>query len=155
MNITQAVKDWLGSEGWDDEIKADAESGTSQVETSLSSGDNHYSVYIEADESREWLTVFFYLPVEAPTVRYADACVLANQINFQTGLGRFAVSQGNGVIQYKITFDFEGIAPSPMSLGVMMAAAVANCDRWCQAFEQLVGNEEMSPDDAFNTASID
>lgn len=144
MRLTAIIQEWLDGLGWDDEIDIDHEGRTSTLSSSVNNDGVSYTIFIEAEENSEWLSVFMYSIVEIPKRRFADACELANIINLRLGLGRFAVTSDQR-IQFKSIADLEGCKPTVAVLKNLVTAGDAAFTRWFGAFGKIIFTD-LSPD---------
>lgn len=127
MPLTKAVKAWMDSEGWDDDIQVGEDRSTSRVATSFEINDQPYRMFLEANEKDERFSVYLYSPFHVPPARMPEMSRLLNRINTRLGLGRLACHDDDesNPVQFLAVCDVEGGSLSAGQVGTMIAAAVA------------------------------
>ena len=134
MPLTKAVKEWLVSEDWEDEIAIDDERASSRVEAKVGINDQPHRLFLEADETSQRLAVYIYSPMTVPPARMADMARILNRINCRWELGRLACydDEDSNPVQFRANIDVEGGSLSPNQIGTMVGAAIGTFNRFGQ-----------------------
>ena len=138
MPLTQLIQDFMDAEGWKDEISIDAKERTASLSFDYGDGELSVKGYLEADEARCWLKVFFYNQMTIPEKRYTEACELVNTINQRLNTGRFC-ALSKGPFQYRQAVDLEGAAsPMPVLIANLLEAAMSAFSMWSEEMGAVV-----------------
>jgi hypothetical protein len=138
MPLTQLIQDFVDDVQWKDEISIDTEQKCSGLPFKYGNDDLSFQVYLEADEARSWLKIFFYNEMTIPEKRYAEACELVNAINQRIGLGRLsAISKG--AFQFRQVVDLEGTgSPTTLVIKNLIGAAMDVFSTWSEELGAVI-----------------
>ena len=125
MPLTNVLSEWLIQEEWEDEIEVQDDRKSSHVVTSMSIEYQSHKMYLEADETKEWLSVYLYGPVKVPPDRFGEMSRLLNLINHRLGLGRIVcIDEEDGKrVQFLARVDVEGSVLRPKQIDNLVRAA--------------------------------
>ena len=138
MPLTQLIQDFMDMEEWKDEISIDAEDRTCSLQFKYGDGELSFQAYLEADEARSWLKVFFYNQMTIPEKRYVEACELVNSINQRLGTGRFC-ALSKGPFQYRQVVDLEGTGSwKPVLVSNLLNMAMSAFSNWSEELGAVV-----------------
>ncbi len=112
MKLAEKVQEWLSHLEWDDEITLDEENQTSSLSFYYSIKNQSFKVWVETDEKRDVLKVYFYTPFNALANKLNDCATLFNYINARSNWGAIACTDTEGTIRWRHSIDFEGTDPS-------------------------------------------
>ena len=112
MKLAKKVQDWLTDQEWDDEITLDDENQTSSVSFFFTIKNQSFKVWLETDEKRDMLKVYFYAPFYALSTKLTDCSILFNHINTCSNWGSITCKDEKGAIRWRHSIDFEGTDPS-------------------------------------------
>ena len=112
MRLAEKLQDWLDDIEWKDEISLDEENQTSSLNFTFSIKDQSFKVWIETDEARDFLKIYFYAPFNALSKKLTECAVLFNHINYKSYWGALSVVDEKGTIRWRYVIDFEGTDPS-------------------------------------------
>jgi len=134
MPLTAALKEWMDSEGWDDEIEVAEDRGFSRVATSFSINDQPHKTFLEVNEKIERFSVYIYSPVNVPPARMPEMVRILNRINMRIGLGRLGChdDDDSNPVQFLARIDVEGGSLSPTQIETMVNAAVGTFNPYGQ-----------------------
>ena len=62
MKLAEKVQEWLSHLQWNDELTLDEENQTSSVSFYYSIKNRSFKVWVETDEQRDVLEIYFYAP---------------------------------------------------------------------------------------------
>ena len=144
MKLAGLIQQWLEQMHLKTEIHLDPENGTSAVETPCEVAGEQYRLFVEADEKRQWLSLYMYGARPIPPERYDEACKLANGINLQfLSLGRMAAIPGKG-FQFMALADVEGSVPSATMIKNMLDAGTHVFKLWAGAMGELIAGDKSA-----------
>lgn len=123
--LTHAVQQFLDLMNWEDEIRVDEERGTSTMATGVTIDAQPCELYVETKESVDVIAVFLYAPFRVRPEKFAEACVLANEINVHNRIGHIEIVPEDGRIRYVHEMDFEDCEPSGKALQNVAQAGFA------------------------------
>ena len=112
MKLAEKVQEWLNHLDWNDEIILDKENQKSSVSFYYSIKNQSFKVWVETDEKRDVLKVYFYTPFNALANKLNDCATLFNYINARSNWGAIACTDTEGTIRWRHSIDFEGTDPS-------------------------------------------
>ena len=81
MKLAEKVQEWLSHLQWNDEITLDEENQTSSVSFYYSIKNQSFKVWVETDEQRDVLEIYFYTPFNGLSNKLTDCAILFNHIN--------------------------------------------------------------------------
>lgn len=127
MALSLAVRAWMDSEGWSDNIQVNESRTASSVITTMTLDEQDYKLFIEVSEPNEQILVYFYSAYKVPRQRIDVVARILNRINCGLVLGRLACADETGArpIQFKCGFDVEGSTLSPIQVNTLVSAAGA------------------------------
>ena len=144
MKLAGLIQQWLEQMHLKTEIHLDPENGTSAVETPCEVAGEQYRLFVEADEKRQWLSLYMYGEKPIPEERYDEACKLANGINLRfLSLGRMAAIAGKG-FQYMALADVDGSVPSAAVIKNMLDAGTHAFKLWAGAMGELIAGDKSA-----------
>ena len=116
MKLAEKVQEWLSHLQWNDEITLDEENQTSSVSFYYSIKNQSFKVWVETDEKRDVLEIYFYAPFNGLSNKLTDCAILFNHINACNKWGAIACTDTKGTIRWRHSIDFEGTDPSIASI---------------------------------------
>ena len=130
MPLTQVLKGWMTSEGWNDDIQAGGDQCSSRVVTRVAVNDQPHKMYLEVDEENSRFSVYLYSPVNVPPARMPEMVRILNRINMGLVLGRLGCSddQDANPVQFMVAIDVEGGTLSLTQVTTLVSAAVGTYD---------------------------
>ncbi|MFM9983124.1 MAG: hypothetical protein ACKVP9_19625 [Burkholderiales bacterium] len=142
MKLAGVVQAWLDKMQLPVEMRLNEAGGTASVEAGCEIEGRQYRLFVEADEGRQWLSLYMYASVPIPADRYDEACKLVNAINLRfVSLGRLAAIHGKG-FQFMALADVEGSTPSPTLIKNMLDAGTHVFKLWAGAMGDLIAGEK-------------
>ena len=125
MPLTKVLSEWIIEEEWEDEIEVRDDRKFGRVATSMSIEHQSHKMYLEADETREWFSVYLYGPVQVPPDRVGEMSRLLNLINSRLGLGRIICGdeENERRVQFLARMDVEGSALKPKQIDNLVRSA--------------------------------
>ena len=130
MRLADKVQDWLDDIEWKDEISLDQENQTSSLNFTFSIKDQSFKVWIETDEARDFLKIYFYAPFNALSKKHTECALLFNHINFHSHWGAISVVDEKGTIRWRYVIDFEGTDPSVATINNAFNVGVNLLEIW-------------------------
>lgn len=123
MRLANTVQDWLDEKGWEDVIERDEVAQTSQCHMFYRIHNQRCELFIETDEPKDWITLYFYLPFNARADKRTDVICLCNRLNATRS--RFGSLQvlPSGRIRFRHTLDVEGAELSTIVIQRMLESA--------------------------------
>ena len=112
MKLAEKVQECLSHLQWNDEITLDEENQTSSVSFYYSIKNQSFKVWVETDEKRDVLEIYFYAPFNGLSNKLTDCAILFNHINACNKWGAIACTDTKGTIRWRHSIDFEGTDPS-------------------------------------------
>ena len=125
MPITAALSEWLKQEEWEDEIDVKEGRKFAQVVTSVTINDQSHRMFLEANETNQWFSVYLYSPIKVPPAKMGEMTRLINRVNMRLGLGRLACPDDDEAnpVQFLARIDVEGGVLEPKQIGNLVGAA--------------------------------
>ena len=130
MRLAEKVQDWLDDIEWKDEISLDEENQTSSLNFTFSIKDQSFKVWIETDEARDFLKIYFYAPFNALSKKLTECAVLFNHINYKSYWGALSVVDEKGTIRWRYVIDFEGTDPSVATINNAINVGSSLFENW-------------------------
>ena len=130
MRLAEKLQDWLDDIEWKDEISLDEENQTSSLNFTFSIKDQSFKVWIETDEARDFLKIYFYAPFNALSKKLTECAVLFNHINYKSYWGALSVVDEKGTIRWRYVIDFEGTYPSLATINNAFNVGVDLFENW-------------------------
>ncbi len=125
MRIAKLIEEFIADQGWEETVLRDEETGTSQLETTMSINNQNFLLYIEGNEQNELLFLYLYAPFSVIDGKSVDAILLFNFINdYFTNRGRITV-QDDGGIRYVEIIDLENIEPPTAIIDNMLSSGIS------------------------------
>ena len=116
MKLAEKVQEWLSHLQWNDELTLDEENQTSSVSFYYSIKNQSFKVWVETDEKRDVLEIYFYAPFNGLSNKLTDCAILFNYINACNKWGAIVCTDTKGTIRWRHSIDFEGTDPSIASI---------------------------------------
>lgn len=134
MPLTQVMKKWMDSEGWDDEIELDESHTRSRVVTSFGVEGQSYRTFLEVSEKDETFFVYMYSPFSCPPARMGDMARILNRINMRLRLGRLGCHDDDDAnpVQFKACVDVEGGTLAGGQIDTLLGSASASFRQYGQ-----------------------
>jgi len=125
MPITAALSQWLKQEDWKDEISVREDRKFAEVATTVNINEQTHRMYLEADETAEWISVFVYSPIKVPTAKIGEMARLINRVNMRITLGRLACPDIDEAcpVQFLVRIDVEGGVVTPNQIDTMVGVS--------------------------------
>ena len=112
MRIAKGIECWAAKVDFEVDKQTNLEDQEAIFDTKMNASGFNCHVVIEADEKREWLSLFVYPSITILEDRYSKVLSLMNDINNKIAVGRIAMNE-KGVIQIKTVIDLEGCEITP------------------------------------------
>jgi len=135
--ITDAVATWA-RERWNDINLSVSDEGSQAtlVFEDMSEGET-FDGFIDVNEGKSWITLYFYAPNSVPESRRHAFNELISVINARTQLGCFNVVS-DGRFRYRVGMDIEGGTLVPQMIQNMRNHALALFDHYYPAFMGVI-----------------
>ena len=144
MKLAGVVQAWLDKMQLPVEMRLSEAGGTASVETGCEIEGRPYRLFVEADEGRQWLSLYMYGSMPIPAEFHDEACRLVNEINLGfLSLGRLAAIRGKG-FQFMALADVEGITPAPTLIKNRLDAGTHAYKLWAGAMAELVAGDKTA-----------
>lgn len=133
MKLAAVIQAFIEQENWDDTVDIDETTGDSTLHTGFEIRNQIFDLYLEGDESSEFLSVFLYAPFRIIEGKSVDAIMLVNFINDRYRYrGRLCITD-SGQIRYREVIDTENLEASPAMIDNMLSSAYALFDLHTEA----------------------
>lgn len=165
MPLTDAVRQWLKSQGWDVEIEVSDDGERSVAATQVGIDEQSHRIFLESEESFHRFFVYVYTPFNVPASRMDVMARVVNRVNCRLPMGRLGcVDDGeSNPVQFKVAIDVEGSTLTPEQVHTMVGTALEvyghfgsllaataltkkSLDQLWQDFEQEVEEDEEGPE---------
>ena len=138
--LAAAVKSWMESEGWEDEVEVAEDGASSRVATSFKINDQSYKLYIQTDEQSSQIFVYMYSPYKVPPAKMPEMVRLLNNVNTSFSAGRLACfdDDDSNPVQFLWKIPVRDSDLTPEEVGEMVAAAVQVYDTYGNLLAQCI-----------------
>jgi len=144
MKLAGVVQAWLDKMQLPVEMRLNEAGGTASVEAGCEIEGRPYRLFVEADEARQWLSLYLYGSMPIPDEFHDEACRLVNAINLRfVSLGRLVAIRGKG-FQFMALADVEGSTPSPALIKNMLDAGTHVFKLWAGGMGELIAGEKTA-----------
>lgn len=136
MRLADKVQEWLDAKEWEDEIRKDEDEQTSVMSTLFEIHEQTFNLYVETDEKRDWIKLFFYAPVKVKENKRSECAELFNFISSRFSIGSLHFTD-DGRIRFRHIVDFENTEPSVQAINNMLNSATAIFEEWFEAISSV------------------
>lgn len=132
MPLAKVVQAWMDQQGWEDPITINEDRSRGQVATVFEINDQGHRSFIEIDEQKLQMEVFFYSPYHCPPTRMDAMARVLNRINLNLNIGRFACPDDENAnpVQFRASIDLDGTQASPEQVGLMSDTGSGSFTYW-------------------------
>ncbi|HEY8505954.1 MAG TPA: YbjN domain-containing protein [Gemmataceae bacterium] len=138
--IFSALIDYMEEEEWRYEILE----GETVLRFNVKTHSGRLLCYGEAQEDKDWLLFYSYLPVNVPEEKMPQAAEFVARANRGMRIGNFELDVEDGEVRYKTSIDVEGGELTPKMIDNLLHANLSTMDRYFNGFMELIYGDKSA-----------
>jgi hypothetical protein len=140
VGIFSRLIDYMEEEQWKYEILEDE----TAIRFNSKGRNGRVLCFCEVDESKYWLTIYSFLPVNVPQHKIVAAAEYVSRANRGIRIGNFEFDYDDGEIRYKTSIDVEGGELTSKMIDNLLKANLTAVDRYYGGAMELIYGDKSA-----------